>query len=192
MVRKICGSCSKEFHTAVRKRKYCSKACFGLSCRGRRKNKGMPITHGKIEMIPFCGCWIWTGSYDKDGYGKITIGKKAYRAHRLSYCEYHGIEHESISGYLVLHSCDNPSCVNPNHLKLGTQQENMDEMSARGRSLRGERSRCHILTEDQVKEIRATCVVRSRQFGYAALGKKYGVHLATIHAIVSGRNWRHV
>ncbi len=85
-----------------------------------------------VEKIPFHACWEWIGHKDKNGYGRLTYAKKDLRAHRFSY-EIHNIE--SIpKGMSVLHSCDNPSCVNPDHLSIGTNYENTQDCIAKGRS----------------------------------------------------------
>ncbi|WP_425555541.1 HNH endonuclease signature motif containing protein [Hymenobacter koreensis] len=86
----------------------------------------------KVEKTPTC--WNWTASTRRDGYGWFNVNNGAQLAHRVSYELCKGpIE----DGLHVLHSCDNPACVNPNHLSLGTHQDNMDEKVARGRSTAG-------------------------------------------------------
>lgn len=87
----------------------------------------------KYTICQITGCWIWIGSKDKDGYGRIC-GRTNYKhwnmkAHRVSYEYFIG----QINGLQVLHKCDNPSCINPNHLFLGTQQENIADMMRKGR-----------------------------------------------------------
>jgi len=79
------------------------------------------------------GCWTWTGTTDNDGYG----GYNHQRAHRLFYELYKGTIN---NGFLICHTCDNPSCVNPDHLYEGTNQSNMDDMVLRDRSLKGDKN----------------------------------------------------
>lgn len=90
------------------------------------------------------GCWLWTGERDANGYGLTSKGKYADRAHRLSYILSHG---EITDGLWVLHRCDNPPCVRPDHLWLGTAKDNTADMIKKGRKaiLRGENhwSRSH-------------------------------------------------
>lgn len=82
------------------------------------------------------GCWNWSGTISKWGYGVFKKYRKHYRAHRLSYCIYNG---DIPSGLIVRHTCDNKKCVNPNHLLLGTFQDNSNDMVERGRMLKGEK-----------------------------------------------------
>ena len=88
----------------------------------------------KIFYSP-CGCWLWVGSSFKHGYGLITINYKHKLAHRVSYELFKG---KIRKGLKILHSCDNPGCVNPDHLSQGTQLENIKQRGIRKRSARGE------------------------------------------------------
>lgn len=94
--------------------------------------------HRKYFKCTESGCWIWKCGTNKDGYGFFYIGKKQYLAHRVSYCAHKGV----INNWLfVCHNCpsgDNPSCVNPDHLWLGTHQDNMDDMARKGRRPTGD------------------------------------------------------
>jgi len=101
----------------------------------------------KVNKDVSGGCWEWIGNMHNNGYGLITIDKKHWRAHRLSYC----MENGSIpDGMFLMHQCDNKVCVNPAHLKPGTHAENMAEMKERGRASKGPKKR---LTPDQIKYI---------------------------------------
>lgn len=79
---------------------------------------------------PETGCWLWTGSRVNDNYGCANIDYKQLLAHRLSYELHHG---PIPDGQKVCHSCDTPLCVNPSHLFLGTQKENLEDMTQKGR-----------------------------------------------------------
>jgi hypothetical protein len=119
--------------------------------------------------IPETGCWLWTGTWDENGYGKMIGG----RAHRISYAMHVG---PIPAGLCVLHRCDTPACVNPAHLWLGTHLENMADMGRKGRS------RCKKLNATQVLEIRD-----SRET-LVTLAEKFGVTFGMISHI--RRRWR--
>ena len=94
------------------------------------RSNAMDIIEKNIERIPEAGCWIWTGSCRPTGYGQVFVNKKTISAHKYTYETYKG---PVAPGLLVLHKCDNPSCVNPDHLFLGTQSDNMYDMYKKGR-----------------------------------------------------------
>ena len=85
------------------------------------------------------GCWPWRGCRGRDGYGAVTIGGRKLRAHRYSYSICVG---PIPSGLLVLHSCDNRVCVNPAHLSVGTQKDNMRDCVERGRTREQKKTHC--------------------------------------------------
>ncbi len=138
-------------------------------------------------------CWIFQKA--KGGpcteHTAIFSGDKETRtkifAHRLSYIIHKG---EIPDGLYVRHTCDNPPCVNPHHLVLGTHLDNIRDMIERGRGVRGESVGSAMLTEEQVHAIR----VRHAAGGItlAQLAAIYGVGAITIHCIVQRKTWRHI
>lgn len=138
----------------------------------------------KMERIPFSGYWLWTAGLDGGGYGQMGKGKyKKLKAHRLSYEIHYG---QIPTGMSVLHKCDIPSCVNPDHLFLGSQQDNMRDMKLKGRGVRGESQGSSKLTADEiVKIINAT----GYQYEIAA---QFGISQTQVSRIKSRKHWRHV
>jgi hypothetical protein len=128
----------------------------------------------------------------KRGYGRVNVGGVIRLAHRVAYCKHHGLHLEDIEGMVVRHKCDNPPCVNPEHLELGTQAQNLADMSERGRAPRGTRNGHAKLTEQDVLAIRRAYVPHSRTAGGQALADRYGVCNQTIHEILSRKIWTHL
>lgn len=132
-------------------------------------------------------CHIWTGARDKDGYGFMKHKKKQRRAHRIAFT----IENGPIpEGQLVLHKCDNPPCVNPEHLFLGLVQDNSDDMVNKNRQARGEGHGRSKLTEDEVREIRDRYIYR--KVTLHQLAEEYGVYYTVIHKVVTREIWASV
>lgn len=92
------------------------------------------VLREKTEAIPIAGCWLWTSSLGRKGYGLVQDGRKPRSAHRRAYIYSHG---PIPDGLFVLHRCDVPCCINPHHLFLGTQADNMADMRAKGRGKTG-------------------------------------------------------
>lgn len=139
------------------------------------------------------GCWEWQGDRHDHGYGRFWNGKTKVYAHRLSAADFHGAIPE---GMLALHHCDNTSCVNGEHLYIGTHKNNTQDMMRRGRGkyilpyIKGEDQPNAKLTNDIVRDARA---LRARTgVTYIELGRRYGVDPNTIRLAVSGKTWKHV
>lgn len=137
------------------------------------------------------GCWHWIGAKNKDGYGQFYVSQQYQEgAHRFMYEKSFG----SIpKGMCVLHRCDNPACVNPDHLFLGTHRDNTQDMINKGRKQtnppRGSKHHNSILTEDDVINIRSLKIL-----GYTCkeLSRKLGLKQRTIRAVVNRENWKHI
>jgi len=110
---------------------------------------------------------------------------KNWRSHRISYVLYRG---EIPEGFIVLHSCDIPACINPDHLSLGTHDENMRDMKRKGRQALGERVNLSKLTAPQVEEIRRRYVGGNMNH----LAKEFGVSRVAVGQIIRKQTWRHV
>lgn len=130
-------------------------------------------------------CWNWTGSCNKKGYGKIKINGRSIIAHRFSWEVHFG---NIPDGLFVCHECDNPKCVNPNHLFLGDHQTNMDDMVAKNRQARGESVGSHKLTTNQVKEIKQL----RNKLTQVEIGKLFNVGHSIVSAIHNNKTWKHI
>ena len=134
------------------------------------------------------GCWVWTAGTDDDGYGVVHVQGKRFKAHRHFYSILVG---DIEKGKILLHSCDNPPCVRPDHLNPGTHAQNMAEMYARGRGRksRGEEHWAAKLTDAKVVEIRRRWSDGERQVDLAA---EFGVAQQIISQVVNRKLWAHV
>lgn len=137
------------------------------------------------------GCIIWQGAINSDGYGSLTIDQKGYKAHRWVAGLVYG---KRDSSHVVMHSCDKPACVNPDHLSYGTQQDNIADMRAKGRGYVpvniGDSHSQAILDSKKVREIRhllATTNLKQRE-----IANIFGVVQVTISDIKTGRRWGHL
>lgn len=147
-------------------------------------------------------CWLWTGFCGKrknKNYGYCYLLEGEQQAHRVSF----RLFKEPIpDGAHILHNCDNPPCVNPDHLRAGTPQDNVDDRESRGRSRHhtGEAHGRAKLSQDQVNEIRQSYIPLSNGIcipkGHTRIGSfqhiadKYGVSKRTIRLIILGETWK--
>ena len=141
----------------------------------------------RVNISISTGCWEWVAGKCKKGYGTFWANGRTNKAHRFSYTIFNK---EIPKGLFVLHKCDNPSCVNPEHLFTGTNQDNMDDMVRKGRSYRGSKRSSTRLTEDNVKVIRD--MIRTTSKTCREIGLIFGVSKSVIKNISSRQTWRHV
>lgn len=158
--------------------------------------KGLPMlsmaTRIKSKVnVTKNGCWNWLGSYRKSGYGKMNVGSTTDGSRHtvtVSRASYETFVGPIPPGLVVCHKCDNPKCVNPDHLFVGTFKDNFDDMVAKGRQrlARGTRIASAKLDNQKVRQIRkSSLTVRE-------LSEKYGVDTTTIRHVLKGDTWKHV
>jgi len=135
-------------------------------------------------MEPNTGCQIWLGGTTKSGYGVIYHGKKLLRAHRTSYMV--NVINPIPNDLDVLHKCDNRLCINPDHLYLGTHQQNMLDRNTRGRKVYGENSGMAKITDELAMKILASPKM------HKIIAIELGVSKGIVSAIKSGRAWKHL
>jgi hypothetical protein len=158
------------------------------------------------KVVPYIGtpCWQWEGAVHQSGYGRYGTGKTGWRVHRLSWALANG---DIPKNLLVMHLCDNTGCVNPSHLKLGTEQENTHDMIRKGRFHpptgenhpfrknpdlipRGECRGGAKLNPEKVIEMRKR--YSAGGISMNSLGKQFGVSASVCHSVVRGKTWKHV
>jgi hypothetical protein len=133
-------------------------------------------------------CLIWTGQKCTKGYGRLRLNGKLQRAHRLMY-ELHC--KEIPAGSVIMHSCDNPACINIAHLSAGTQLENIRDMRSKGRAVfnRGADNHMSKISAVQVEEIRLRYKPKCRKDGACAIAREFNVHRTTIEAVIHMKSW---
>ena len=129
-------------------------------------------------------CWIWQKSCFHDGYGQTSLLGKKMRAHRLSYFLFMGVDPGKL---YVCHHCDNPKCINPDHMFLGTYEENMQDCKNKNRMVKGERQVRSKLKQSQIIEIKE--MVRNGIY-QKDIAKIYGVTQANISCIMRQISWK--
>jgi hypothetical protein len=132
---------------------------------------------------PNSGCWIWTGAFKDSGYGRLDINKKTYVAHRLSWTLFKG---KIPKGSLICHKCDNRSCINPDHLFVGTYKDNMQDCLKKNRF--ESRATAKLKKEEVLKIRRLADAGASR----AGLARRFNVSRTLIHQIISRKIWNHI
>jgi len=132
-------------------------------------------------------CWEWQACKLPKGYGQFEINYKVKQSHRVSWELHFG---EIPNGLHVLHHCDNPSCVNPKHLFLGTNQDNRDDMVKKNRQAKGEQLPHTILSKDEVLKIRK--LYDAKEYSMVELGEMFNTSTGNIKLIINRINWKHI
>jgi endogenous inhibitor of DNA gyrase (YacG/DUF329 family) len=198
-ITRACLTCQSRFEVNSDKpnKKFCSHTCYWVSLRRPLSE----VFWEKVDKSGPNGCWLWVSYRTRQGYGQLLHAGVKHPAHRVAWILTCG---EIPNDLLVCHHCDNPPCVNPAHLFLGTPAENSADMAEKGRAAAGERhcSRLHPekvprgskagssrLVEDQVLDIRRRHTAGET---ITALAAEFGVARTTVGWIVNGKTWRHL
>ena len=183
--KKKCQQCGKSFTSEIQstRKKYCSKPCLHKSM---SKTFDWEEFWGCVDKKGPNGCWVWTWLVT-GRYGRYRRDGVPYQSHRLSW-EYHN-RRSVPDGLWVLHHCDNPICVNPAHLFLGTHDDNVQDKVNKGRQVRGSRQVMAKFTEEQVLDVRRKL---DQGVFLRVLAKEYGVGVDTIWNIKKRRTWKHI
>lgn len=209
--RSVCEACEKEFdwerYRGQTTARFCCKRCWydhnskKLSSFNDSRFKWNNSTDeeklNRIKMrfeeqaIKTEGCWGWKGSFDKDGYPLLNSGANGKgfserRGNRISWLIYKG---KIPSGIKVLHNCDNPKCCNPDHLFLGTTQDNAQDMQRKGRATRGEKNPRHKLTEEDVKKIKHLLSIGVTG---VRIAKDFSISNSRVSEIKKNKAWKYL
>lgn len=186
----FCGNPLRKRDWEVRRSSnvFCNRVCMGRAngahaVLARTRESVESRFWGKVHKTP--ECWLWTGGHFADGYGAIRHNNKPTGTHRLSWEMHNG---PIPNGLCVLHHCDNPPCVRPDHLFLGTKKDNAVDMGQKGRNYFPEDfgARNRKLDETKIRSIRASCD------SPAALAQEHGVSRRTISKVLNRETWSHV
>ncbi len=165
-----CRHCGKPFTRTGAVHLRCSPEC---------------VFRSKVIVGDEDECWPWPGPFWEE-YGLVTANNQVFRAHRVSFVVA-GNELGDLD--CVLHSCDNPLCVNPNHLSKGTREQNTSDAWERGLCRKGASHYKTPFSEEDVRLIRLMALAGKSQ---ESIGHKYNVPRSTISSIVQRRSWKHV
>jgi|WetSurMetagenome_2_1015567.scaffolds.fasta_scaffold15037_2 hypothetical protein len=176
---KLCKTCNNIL--SKRNNLFCSNNCYNIF------RKSLEVIKFRVDKN---GCYICTSHKgDKDGYPKITRrinGKcKSYPLSRFIYGNKYG---KIKKGLFVLHSCDNPKCINLQHLRVGTAKDNSMDAVKRGRIVKGEQQHLSVLTDKKVRKIKSLFPIKSDK----EISKQFKVSIGTIWFIRKGLTWKHI
>jgi hypothetical protein len=158
--------------------KVIEKSDFSVESVKRFFDSILPVTES--------GCWIWDKHINKDGYGVYGANNKQYLAHRVSYTFHVG---DIPNNFHVLHKCDVPSCVNPSHLFVGNDKDNMVDKKNKGRTNIGSKHPSAKTNEKEVKQIK---LLLNKGYSNSYIMNKYGLSKQIISNIKNKRTWGHV
>lgn len=190
---KACTMCGQvkslgEYHGPKNGR---CKPCFRVAMRiGRARGKANWVALARTRSADLfaraiprpSGCWEFEGGLQSEGYGYWTVGGRSVLAHRAMWAIHHG----DPGALDICHSCDNRRCLNPDHLFIGTREDNMRDASSKGRTCRGERRQNSKLTEATVREIRQLARVGGSR---RLMAERFGVCHRQITAVILRKAW---
>lgn len=200
-VERTCAWCKQPFMIEQARLKRgegicCSRACSIAKRRHDREQRFEERFWSKVDQAGGSeACWPWVSATDRDGYGVFTIaGEGAHhteRAHRVAWSLARGPIPDNAP--VIMHTCDNPPCCNPSHLRPGTLADNNRDRAKKGRSgytgKPGEEARDAKLTNDDVREIRS---LAASGVGIREIARRYSVAHTTISNAVNRKTWRHI
>jgi hypothetical protein len=180
-----CKYCKGLFKSVYEKRSYCNMDCYHADSRGAE------YTHEHFwNRVVALGtdkeCWEWQGGKDTSNYGRLKVNGRLISAHRYTWEEYNG---KIPKGLHVLHECDNPPCVNPKHLFLGTNADNVADRVAKNRQAKGETHAFAVLTEKDITDIIKMYVNGAKQ---KEIANSYKIDQGHVSSIVNRKKWKHV
>lgn len=140
----------------------------------------------RVSTGPLGDCWLWRGAVHRDGYGSFKMSGQQVAAHRAAWILTRGPVPE---GMLLCHHCDTPACVNPSHLFIGTNGDNLADMARKGRSLRGERNGHAVLREADVRAVRRRAALGE---SIRQLAREFGITDSSMRKAIRGHSWSHV
>lgn len=181
----ICGVAFVILPWDVRQgRKYCSRRCFHIAHRSIMTARGNKRRDPDVcfwpKVLKSDACWVWIGIRDRGGYGQLPIKMCGGKAHRFSWVIHNG---PIPDGLMVLHHCDNPPCVRPDHLFTGTHADNAKDSAIKLRNPAAK------LSPNDVLVIRQR---RNRGESYPSIAADFGVSKTAIRDLIRGKNWTHV
>lgn len=172
----VCQICGVTFTAhPCKRRQFCSRKCAAIAREGTIEKR----LWSRVNKSDPSGCWIWQGGHTTFGYGAITHNGTVRHAHTVAYELTYG---PIPPGKHCCHTCDNPGCVNPAHLFVGTNTENVADRVSKGRSA------SQLSANDVITIRRALANGESP----SAISARYNVTYATIYAVGRRINWRHV
>jgi hypothetical protein len=200
MQTKICEACGKEFKVhdfRANEAKYCSMKCSGIGRAGRRKTyteeDKLAAVKRSIEKNAIKGkegeCWGWKASTIRHGYPQLTCKYSLFKHKNAAIGSYVIHKGPIPEGMVVMHTCNNPICTNPDHLEIGTQQQNIDYKVSLNRQNRGEKVNTAKLTEEQVREIRK---LMEDGVSVQTVAVMYGMSNTTVYDIKKRKIWKHL
>lgn len=144
-----------------------------------------------FDVCPKSNCWVWNKSFYRTGYGRIPIKRNGKWGHLPA----HRVGYELLVGKIgkglqANHRCDNPACVNPDHIFIGTQLDNMRDMRNKNRGTVGETHPNSLLNKDKVVYIRKHYIPGHPQFGFAAMARRFKVDGETVRDAYTGKTWK--